>query len=329
MSTIPKNIDYDVLATHLDNEIIPVFQDASVLSLFVNKPIPDGIANEAWAKKVMKNSRRAAWTSSGYAPSHMAIDFTGFKLTIDTFSEDMVLSEKDLAFYQKEGLFDISLADLGKNLAWTVNKAFFTGKDAAEGTPHAGQYNYVMDEGTGNGTALRPLMAANNGTAGTWKTYGNVEKDIAALIKGMQAKNYNPQSTYVFIPKVAAPALALFITSSTPTLTIEQYVESLCAGIIWTGDDFLPTDNAGTPTAPALSDFDIFAIDIAQVVIGIARAERIRTIGPHDTVRDTTVEAEIWPCPYFIPQPIEKTVNGTTTQYYYKGVGMVDGCNWT
>ena len=277
---------------------------------------------------VMKSVRKANWTTSGYAPAKMKFGFTGFKLVVDTFAIEMELEEKDMAFYSANGVFEKGHKQLGESLAWTVNKAFFTGKDGSEQSPHSSQYNYVMDEGSGNGTTERPIMAANNGSVGTWKTYGNVEKDIAALIKGMQAKNYNPASTFVFIPKVAAPALALFITSSTPTLTIEQYVESLCAGIIWTGDDFLPTDNGGTPTAPTLTDFDIFAIDISQVVIGVARAERIRTIPPYGTVRTTTVEGEFWDCPFFIPQPIEKTVNGTTTEYVYKGVGMVDGCTW-
>jgi hypothetical protein len=181
-----------------------------------------------------------------------------------------------------------------------------------------------MDEGSGTGTAVRPIMAANNASAGAWTTFANVDKDIANLLGGMEAKGYPKSECIVVYPKAFSPVMMLHL-SEFQGRSIEEYINTQCRGAIAIPDDYLPTDLGGTPTAPAVTDSDIFAIHPPSVVIGYTRRERVRVIPPFGTTRETTVEFETWPCPVFIPKPFVSTTVGATTTTYYKGVGMIDG----
>ena len=103
--------------------------------------------------------------------------------------------------------------------------------------------------------------------------------------------------------------------------SILDYINSMCAGAVRVGDDFLQT--ASRSTLPTVDDLDLWAVDVTQVVIGYARPERIRVVPPYGTVRHTTVEAEIWACPIFIPRPRTED----SVAHYYKGVATCDGIN--
>lgn len=319
--TSTTNIDYRVLSTKLRNQVIPVYQDQSILSLFPSEPIPDGIAANKWAAKYLEKTQRAAWTTAGFEPNTVVGSYEGFELVIDTYAQRMELSEQDLAFYSNHGFFQPFLNQIAENLAWTANKAFILGYDENDGSPHSGQYNYLVDEGTSNGTAVRPLVAASNATAGVWTTFANVQTDISEMIGGLAAKGFNPATTYVLYPEVVESGMMRSLTEYNVGGTIKDYINSVCAGAIRVGDDFLQTGSRST--LPTVDDFDLWAVDVTQVVIGYSRPERIRVIPPYGTVRETTVEAEIWACPLFIPRP---RVEDSTTKYY-KGTATCDGIN--
>jgi len=313
-------IDYRVLATALRESIIPVYQDKSILSMFPSEPIPDGIAADKWAARYLEKTQRAAWSRAGFNPNTIVGSYEGFSLEIDTFAQRMELSERDMAFYEQHGFFQPFVNLIGENLAWTASKAFMMGYDASDGNPHSGQYNYLIDEGSSPGTAVRPLMAANENSAGAWSTFANAQTDITRLLGGLKAKGYNLATTYILYPEVAAPLFMRALSEYNVGGSITAYIGSLCAGAVPIGDDFLQTN--ARSTMPTTADFDIVAVDVSQVVIGYAREERIRVIPPFGTTRATTVEAEVWPCPLFVPRP---RISDSST-YYYKGVGMIDGC---
>jgi hypothetical protein len=321
--TTTVSIDYRVLATALREQIIPIYQDKSILSLFPSEPIPEGIAADKWAARYLEKTQRAAWSRAGFQPNTIIGSFEGFSLEIDTVAQRMELSEKDMAFYETHGFFQPFVNLLGENVAWTTNKAFMMGYDEVDGNPHSGQYNYLIDEGSSPGTAVRPMMpaGANNNSAGAWSTFANAQTDLTLLIGGLAAVGYNPATTYVLYPEVVEPLMMRALSEYNVGHSIKDYIGTICAGAIKVGDDFLQT--ASRSTMPTTADFDIVAVDVSQVVIGYAREERIRVVPPFGTTRATTVEGEVWYCPLFIPKP--RVSNATT--YYLKGVGMVDGCS--
>ena len=313
-------VDYRVLNTKLREQIIPVYQDQSILSLFPSEAIPTGIAASKWAAKYLEKTQRAAWTVAGFEPNTVVGSYEGFELVIDTYSQRMELSEQDMAFYSAHGFFQPFLNQIAENLAWTANKAFILGYDENDGSPHAGQYNYLVDEGTGSGTAVRPLIAASNASAGVWTTWSNIVSDITNALGGLAAKGFNPATTYCLYPEIASSGM-MRTMSEYAGGSILDYINSMCAGAIRVGDDFLQTGSRST--MPTVDDFDLWFVDVTQVTIGYARPERIKVIAPYGTVRETTVEAEIWACPLFIPRP---RVEDSTTKYY-KGTATVDGIN--
>jgi hypothetical protein len=315
-----KAIDYDALTTEVRDPILEQFQAESLISLFATDPIAKGIAASTWAIQYMEATQKASWHAAGYDPNHVIISFKGGEFEIDTIDQAMTLTERDMAFYQQNGYFQKQLTHIGSNLAWTTNRALFDGLDENGNSPHSGQYNYISDLGSGNGTAIRPIMAADVTSAGSWGTFANVQKDITAAIGGLRAKGYKPERTICFYPDVFEPVMLRVVTEQRDT-TIKQYIESMVRAAVPISDDFIYTDREGTPTAPAITDSEIYFVDMATVVIGIARAERVRVVGPHDVVRDTEVEAEIWPCPLMIPKP--KKEGGTDK--FYKGVAVIDG----
>ena len=313
-------IDYRVLNTKLREQIIPVYQDQSILAIIPATAIPTGIAYSKWASRYLEKTQRAAWSVAGFEPNTVVGSYEGFELQIDTYAQRMELSEQDMAFYENNGFFQPFLNQIAENLAWTANKAFMLGYDENDGSPHAGQYNYLVDEGTSNGTAVRPLIAASNATAGVWTTWANVVTDVTNALGGLAAKGFNPATTYCLYPEIASSGM-MRPMSEYGGGSILSYIEKECAGAIRVGDDFLQTD--ARTTMPTVDDFDLWFIDVTQVVIGYAREERIRVIPPFGTTRATTVEAEIWACPLFIPRP---RVEDSTTKYY-KGTATVDGIN--
>jgi len=321
-----KAIDYDALATTVRQEVIPVWQAESVMGLFPWVPIPNGIAASDWASKYLLQTQGANWTAAGYDPNFVTISYQGYKLAVDTVAQAMQLEEQDLAFYQVHGFFDKSVKQLAENAAKTSNLAFFYGLDAAGATPHSTQYNYVLDESTASGTGARPLMAVNSATAGTWKTFANIDKDIANLLGGMESMGYPKSECIVVYPRVADPAMMLHF-SEYQDRSIKEHFDTQCRGAIAVPNDYLPTN--ARATAPTLADFDIFAIHIPSVVIGYTRAERLRIVPPFGTVRTTTIEFEVWYCPLFVPKPLITTTGTATTTKYYKGIGMLDGCLYT
>ena len=322
-----KAMDMDVLKTAIAPDIIDVYQNMTIMSYIKHVPIPDGIANDTWAQQYMTQSARAAWTAAGYKPNKVRMAFEGYKLPIDTYAQEMIYTEKDMAFYQKHGYFTKASTMLGENLAYTETHAFVVGLDGDGGTPHSGYYNYVLDEGTGSGSAVRPLIAYSAASAGVWTTFLNLNLDIANAIGGMEALGYNAATIWALIPKVAAPILRLAVSTDLGTMTMRTWIENQCAGIILLDNEHLPV--TARATLPTTANLDGWFVDLAEVVFGVAREERIRTIGPHDDVRDTKVEAEKWGTPKFIPRPIATTLNGTTTTKFYKGVATLDGCKIT
>lgn len=318
-----KAIDYDALATSVEQEVIPVWQAESVMGLFPWVPIPNGIAASDWARKYLLQTQGANWTAAGYDPNFVTISYEGYKLAVDTVAQAMQLEEQDLAFYQVHGFFDKSVRQLAENAAKTSNMAFFYGLDAAGKTPHSGQYNYVLAEGAG--TAARPTMAANNGTTGTWKTFANIDKDIAQLLGGMEAMGYPKSECIVLYPRVADPAFMIHF-SEYQDRTIKEQFEKVCRAVIALPNDYLPTGSRAT--APSLTDFDVFVIHVPNVIIGYTRAERLRVVPPFGTIRTTTVEFEVWYCPLFVPKPLITTTGTSTATVMYKGVGMIDGCGY-
>jgi hypothetical protein len=77
-------------------------------------------------------------------------------------------------------------------------------------------------------------------------------------------------------------------------------------------DKYLYTQAGATPTNAL---FDLYGIDLTQIEIGYTRTERTRVIPPHNDVRSTEIETEVWFTPHLVPRPYDGGI--------YKGVSRI------
>ena len=114
--------------------------------------------------------------------------------------------------------------------------------------------------------------------------------DIATLKASFIAKGGNIESALVLIPKVAAPNIEL-IRSEYQNKSCADYLTMQGLKFMYVEDAFFWTQAGAVPTAAL---WDMVLIDTTEVIIGYQREERTRVIPPHNDVRDTKIEGEVW-----------------------------------
>ena len=154
---LPLAVNYQSLTTAIRQEMINTYQHGTLLGLFPSEQIPDGIANEEWALRYIIETQRASLHRRGYNPNSITMDFQGYSLKPVTVDQEMRLTEIDLAQFAKNGLLPKTVPEMAKNISYTTNTAIMNGKGGnGEAFPFT-QYNYMIEAGTGNGTAARPI----------------------------------------------------------------------------------------------------------------------------------------------------------------------------
>ena len=182
-----------------------------------------------------------------------------------------------------------------------------------------GNTNFLLDEGSGNGTITRPLTVST-ATAGAWGTWANQNTDMTKLIANHEAHEYNVRSSILMYPKCASYAMKRGSDGTRAVSAIEFALSQGVLGAVAVPNAYMWTvANA----APAIGAFDLALVDISQIRVGYTRMPRFRTIAPHDSVRDTVVQGETWFVPFFKPNRMDVT----GTEKVFKGVSVIPAIN--
>lgn len=309
MSTIPVAINYQALTTAIRDEVLDTYQSESLLGLFPSVPIPKGIAAEKWAQKYILETKRAAVHARGFNPNKITMDFKGFEITPCTVDQSIEMDEIAQAQFAETGMLDKMVPELGKNGAYTTNTWVMMHKGGNGETAFLTEYHYILADGSGNGTAARPNWLHDDATAGAWNINANMLKDVATLKGSFTAKGGNLASALVLIPKCAAINVEM-VRSEYQNKSFADYLLSSGLRFMYVEDEFFYTQAGALPTAAL---FDIIIIDVTEFVVGYQREERVRVIPPHDDVRDTKIEFEVWFA--FLCVPFRKNESGTIKTY--------------
>lgn len=308
---------YERLTSQIEAKVNGAYVDESMLELFEPIPLED-ITIEKWFHKNLTDLPEAAVTAAGFNPADASLFAEEFGHMVFTIAERIRMGEKDWAFAEKHGIATLGLEQLGKKVAKAASKFFACGQDGA-GNAVEGNTNFLFDEGSGNGTLIRPITVTG-ATSGAWSTWANQNTDLVKLLGNHQAKNYNIRNSVCFYPKAASYAMMRGSADTRGISATEFLLAQGVRAVIAIPDAYFYTvANA----APAIGAFDLALVDLSQVVIGYTRMPRTRSIAPHDEVRETAVESEVWFAPYFKPQVL---VEGGTAKIY-KGVSTITAIN--
>jgi len=280
----------------VENEMLSAYQDMTQLSLFAGVDI-GSIGIEQWYHKNMEDIPEAALTLAGFNPQEVGLAASLFGNHVLTAAESLNATEKIWAQWQRVGMDVEGVRMIGEKVAQTANKYLWLGTDS-EGNQPIVQYNFIKDPGAGNGALNRPLIHTN-ATVGGWSTWLNMSKDITRLISELVRHGYNKASTVVFYPE-SGEYLMNLTGGGTNEVSAMQLLTNRGIMAVPIADSLLYTLAGATPTDVL---FDLFAIDLSTIKIGYTRTERTRVIPPHNDVRDTKAEAEVWFTPYIVPKP--------------------------
>ncbi len=281
------------LTSQIAEETVIAYQNASLLGLFKSVDISD-IGVDKWFHKNLSDIPDAALTLAGFNPSQAKLDAQLFSHTVMTAAESLTMSEQEVAQFNKYGLDSDGIALLGQKVAEVANNYLFLGQDMDGNTP-TGEANFF--EATGAGTLESPgiITAA---LTGVWGTYANKITDCYTIIGSLLSAGFTAETSIVLYPKSAYASMHLKAADEMSAIELLQSQGVL--GVIAVDDQYLYTDAGALPTNAL---FDLYAIDMNKVEIGYSRAERTQVIGPHDVVRATVVECEVWFVPYLVPVP--------------------------
>ena len=284
---------YEQLTSEIKGETIIAYQNASLLGLFQGVDIGD-IGVENWFHKNISDIPDAALTLAGFNPSQAKLNATLFSHAVLTAAESLTISEKEMAQFSKFGLDAEGVAMLGQKVGELATMYLFRGIDM-EGTATSGDANSIFHAGSGTLAAPSIITSATNGA---WGTYSNKVDDVYQIIGDLIAAGHNVATSVIFYPKSCHAAMN---GHSTNELSAVQMLQEQGVFSILPMDDAYLWTLAGAVPVNIL--FDLYAVDLAKIKIGYTRTEGTNVIGPHDVVRDTVAECEVWFTPYMVPLP--------------------------
>lgn len=304
-------------ARHITAELQSIFKYQNPLQYF--QSVDAGtIAQSVWQHKHATRLNPAVTSANKFNPGKTAPKFEDSKLNIWRTSNEMHLDDETMELFVQskmlpEGL-DMFTYTILEKVGYNLWRGPKSGEDTVIGTP----YNYIYDAGTSNGSYERPLMLTQ-ATKGAWNTAGNAANDIAALKGLLLSRGYNPSTSLIFYPYCASTVLnSVFpvLTGGFSQITVSEFAMNQgFAGMVPQPDEWMYTAAGATPTA---SLWDLYAVDLSQVLIGYNLPERFQT---HYVpwMRETIFQIEVGWAPYFRP----RVWNDAGTDKYYKGVSRI------
>lgn len=286
------------LSSAIAEETILAYQNASLLGMFLGKLIGD-IGVENWFHKNLDDIPDAALTLAGFNPSEAKLNAGLFSHAVLTAAERLRIKQKEWAQFQKWGLDADGIAMLGKKVGELASFYVFRGADK-EGNAPSGDANYIL--ATGAGTLVSPSIITAALT-GVWGTYANKVTDCYKILGSLANAGHNIGSTVVFAPIAAYASMHYAAANEKNAVTLLE--EQGIMAVIFLDNQYLYTLAGATPTNAL---FDLIAVDLSKVQIGYTMEETATTIPPHDEVRDTLAEFEVWFTPYMVPVPKDAVI---------------------
>jgi hypothetical protein len=315
---------YERLTTQMEKRVNAGYVDESILDSLGLEPIDlEDISIEKWMHKNLTDLPEAAVHAAGYSPTKITLAAEEFGHSIWAADLELRMSEKDWAFAEKHGLATMGIENMGKTVGKGASRFLMTGRDghltSGLGAAVEGNTNFILDEGSGAGTLTRPITITK-ATAGAWANWANMNTDIVDLITQLETMNYNLSTTMVIYPKCAAKAMKRGGAAAREGSAIEILKGMGIKGVASIPNQYVVTDGNALPVIGA---FDLIAIDLSKIKIGYTRKQRTKIIAPHDEVRETIVQCEVWFTPYCEPYVVD--VAGTVTTF--KGVSKITAIN--
>ena len=300
------------LVANATRPVIGTYISASWLSRFRAENI-GGIEVTEWYNRNRKEPPAAALTVAGLDPSDAYLAPDLGSLSVFTASEQIILSEADVAFFTRTGNLPRGVEQLGAQVGRTASFYLWRGT-SPDGNIPLTQYNFINDAGTSNGTITRPLITST-ASAGAWSTEANIATDLAILYGTHIASGFNPATSIAVVPRAAAPTLAQRMGQYDSTSRMDRLRSFGFGGVVFADDEYLYTAASALPTKDL---FDIYAIDLSSIVIGYTRPPRLVSVYD-DINRKTYLQSEVWFCPLMVP--LIRNESGTIK--YRKGVTRV------
>ena len=315
---LPTSVNYLALQQAVKTSIIDTYQHSTLLGLFPSEPIPKGISAEQWGQRYIKESKRAAIHPRGFRPNRITMDFSGFQLKPVTVDQDARLGEIDMAQFADNGMLPKFVPEMGKNMSYTTNRYIMANLAGTGDTAvWSDQYHYILEAGTGNGTAARPIPMYDV-SGGAWDTHATMRAEVSAWIATYGSKGGNIANSIVLAPKVTMPTLKA-VKSEYNDHNVEDYIEKAGVSkdrIIYVEDEFFPTITDGT-TLATKDLFDLVILDPSQFGVGYQRPERVQSGMEPQPSRDYFIESEVWFA--FVCVPLRKNEAGTIKTYKHMG----------
>lgn len=300
-----------------DPIFIQTYQAKSLLSVFA--PVIENIGDislKDWYIDYMKSTPAAALNLGGnFKPNKITLDASHFSLSPYQASQEFEMGRAERIIFEKSGMLPKGIEQLGTNVARTASFYLKRGTDA-NGVAFGSQYNFIDDAGTSTGAVNRGLMKTSSGSKWNHATNGyvNMDKDINTLAQQLRDINCNPATSIVLVPKIAMGSLEREWTANGGTTALAK-LKSKFMAVIEVENDYGKTAAAADPTALL---FDLIAIDLAWMKIGITFPEGIRYV--EDNVNEKTiVRGEVQFCPAFYPIFVIES----GTEKIYKSVSRV------
>ena len=281
------------MSSEIADELIIAYQNASLLGLFHGVDLID-IGIENWFHKNLDDIPDAALTLAGFNPSVAKLNAGLHSHQVLTSAEKLVITQKEWAQFTRYGLTTEGIAMIGKKVGQLATYYLFRGEDK-NGVSPSGDANYITAAGAGT---LESPSIITSALTGVWGTYANKINDCNKILGDLRNAGHNIFSTVIYYP-IAAYA-SMRYKAADEMSAIELLEAQGIMAVIDIDNEYLYTAAGALPT-DAL--FDLYAVDHAMVDIGYTMSETSNVIAPHDEVRDTVAEAEVWFVPYMRPMP--------------------------
>jgi len=308
------------LTRNFTGAVIPPFQREALLRLFPSERIGDeGV--KTWAKRILKKLGEAKMQAAGgdWMPGEDKFDITSIDIVPYDVQKRVTMNRSEVRVFERNGVMPVGFDELGSVMAKKANQLLFTGKDTTKGDQYNKTNNQYVTKVTPTSTDYADPTIIDGATNGVWDTAGQVQLDAADLCGNLERYGYNVATSVLFYPEVCAPIMrrpainGTGIYSDRPLL--ETFMDQGIMGSVAVKDSYLLTAAA---TLPTVEDFDIYLIDLSQILIGYTIPENTEVI--YDAYsKNTALDAQIAFTPLFLPREFDDA-NG----YVYKGVSRIN-----
>lgn len=267
------------LTRKIRGEVLPAFQRDSLLRLFPMRNIGGEDITKWYVNALLSQGKPILREAGGdWMAGEEKIDMTGFDVKLYDIQKRVGMNKSEFATWAKSGALTVGIEEMGNQMANKANQALFVGKEAKDQISYT-PTNFITDN---NATSDDPSDPSLQTTAsgGVWDVFGEAQLDFANLAGTLEKIGGNPATSVVFYPEVASAGMrrplinAADHYSQDPIISLVKKQGFL--GAVSLKDDLL-LEASGQAT-PITSKFDIYAVDLTGIEIGVTKDESLESI---------------------------------------------------